>query len=56
MSLSFHPHVHVHVSVSHRLALPFYLPALPAALLPLPPALEVRRQHAHSAQREYGLV
>ena len=32
------------------------LHALPAALLPFPPALEVRRQPAHSAQREYGLV
>ena len=43
MSLSSHPHVHVHVIVSPRLALPFLFAALPAALLPLPPALEVRR-------------
>ena len=58
MSLSHHPHVHVHVNVSPRLALPFLFPALPAALLPLPPALEVRRLQpaAHSAQRGYGLV
>ena len=58
MSLSHHPHVHVHVSVSPRLALPFLFPALPAALLPLLPALEVRRllPAAHSAQRGYGLV
>ena len=32
------------------------LHALPAALPPFPPALQVRRQPAHSAQREYGLV
>ena len=58
MSLSHHAHVHVQVSVSLRLALPFLFPALPAALLPLPPALEVRRLQpaAHSAQRGYGLV
>ena len=58
MSLSSHAHVHVHVSVSPRFALTLMLPALPAALLPLPllPALEVRGQLAHSAQREHGLV
>ena len=52
MSLSSHPHVHVHVSVLPRLALPLLLHALLAALLPFPPALEVRRQPAHSAQKE----
>ena len=36
---------------------PLLLHALPAALLPFPPALEVRRLQptAHSAQRKYGL-
>ena len=34
----------------------FLLHELLAALLPFPPALEVRRQPAHSVQREYGLV
>ena len=58
MSLSHHPHVHVHVSVSPRLALTFPFPALPAALLPLPLALEVRRLQpaAPSAQGGLGLV
>ena len=46
MSLSSHPHVHVLVSVSPRLALPIPLHALPAALLPFPPEIEVRRQLA----------
>ena len=58
MSHSLHPHVHFHVSVSPRLALPFQFPAVPAALLPFPPALEVRRLPelaAHSAPRGYGL-
>ena len=58
MSLSHQPHVHVHVSVSPRLALPFVFPALPAALLPLPLALEVRRlpePAVHSTRRVYGL-
>ena len=43
---------------SPRFAISFLLPALPAALLPLPPALEGRRLQpaVHSAQREYGLV
>ena len=58
MSLSHHPHGHVHVSVSPHLDSPFLFPALPAALLPFPPALEVRRlpePAAQSAQRGYGL-
>ena len=58
MSLSHHPHVHVLVSVSPRPCSPFLFHALPDALLPFPPALEVCRLQpaAHSAQRGYGLV
>ena len=45
------------VSDSLRPCSPLLPQALPVALLPLLPALEVRRQPAaHSAQREYGLV
>ena len=54
LSLSL-PQLHDHLSVSLHLDSPFLFPALPHARFLLPPALEVRRQPVHSAQREYGL-
>ena len=72
--LSVHRHAHTHRGSSNESFIPSTCPcscerfsspcsplllhALPAALPPLPPALEVRRLQpaAHSAQRGYGLV
>ena len=54
--LSSHPHALMKWATLLRLWSPLLPHAPPVALLPLLPALEVRRQPAHSAQREYGLV